>query len=110
MDFGLMPRVGNHTRTANNGYNVVPLRRRLVELSDVLENKIRHRIEKGRLKSKAEQHMMEKNKLEFEIVKLKAKAEAEKASFEDVMAKVAKMDDEMPRFNASFTVLAIKPL
>lgn len=91
------------------GYNTLPLRRRLVELSDVLIKRKRHRIEKERLKSKAERHIMEKNKLEFEIVKLKAKAEAEKASFEDIMGKVAKMDDEMPSFNASFSKLAIKP-
>ncbi|KAL2940634.1 DUF724 domain-containing protein 7 [Bienertia sinuspersici] len=92
------------------GYNVVPLRRRLVELSDVVQRRTTHRIEKTRLKSMATRHMMEKNKLEFEIVKLKAKAEAEKASFEDVMDRVAKMEDEMPRFNALFSKLAIKPL
>ncbi|KAL2928619.1 Laminin subunit gamma-1 [Bienertia sinuspersici] len=79
------------------GYNVVPLRRRLVELSDVVQRRTTHRIEKTRLKSMATRHMMEKNKLEYEIVKLKAKAEAEKASFEDVMDRVAKMEDEMPR-------------
>ncbi|KMT18233.1 hypothetical protein BVRB_2g024000 isoform B [Beta vulgaris subsp. vulgaris] len=92
------------------GYNVVPLRRRLVELTDVRKQINQHRFRKMRLKTKAEQHMMEKNKLEFEIVKLKAKVEAEKASFEDVMAKVAKMNDEMPSFNALFSKLAIKPL
>ncbi|KNA08887.1 hypothetical protein SOVF_158680 isoform B [Spinacia oleracea] len=92
------------------GYNVIPLRRRFVELSEVLKKRTRHRIERGRLKSKAEQHMMEKKKLEFEIVKLNARVEAEKASFDDIMAKVAKMDDEMPSFNASFSKLAIKPL
>ncbi|KAK9683436.1 hypothetical protein RND81_10G141300 [Saponaria officinalis] len=90
------------------GYNVLLLRRRLVELTDVLISRRRHRTEMTRLKAEAEEHRMEKSRLEFEIVKLKAKAEAEKASVDDTMARVAKMEDEMPHFDVDFTKLAIK--
>ncbi|KAK9683443.1 hypothetical protein RND81_10G141800 [Saponaria officinalis] len=90
------------------GYNVLVLRRRLVELTDVLISRRRHRTEITRLKAEAEEHRMEKSRLEFEIVKLKAKAEAEKASVDDTMARVAKMEDKMPHFDVDFTELAIK--
>ncbi|KAL9226679.1 hypothetical protein vseg_002464 [Gypsophila vaccaria] len=92
------------------GYNVLLLRRRLVELTDVVLSRRRHRTEITRLKAEAERHRMEKSRLEFEIVKLRAKAEAERASVQDTMARVAKMEDEMPQFSADFTSLAIKLL
>ncbi|CAO2825651.1 unnamed protein product [Amaranthus hypochondriacus] len=92
------------------GYYVLPLRRRLVELSDVMLRKTRHERTKMSLKKKAEQHMIEKSRFEFEILMLKAKVEAEKVCFEDAMAKISKMDDEMPSFDACFSKLAIKQL
>ena len=92
------------------GYYVLPLRRRLVELLDVMLSKMRHERKKMRLRKKAEEHMIEKDRFKFKILMLKAKAEAEKVCFEDAMAKISKMDDEMPSFDACFSKLAIKQL
>ncbi|XP_074308161.1 uncharacterized protein LOC141643036 isoform X2 [Silene latifolia] len=90
------------------GYHVIPLRRRLVDLTDVIIRRRNRRTEIMRLKDEAEQHRMEKSRLEFEIAKLRAKVEAANASVEDIMGKVTKMEDEMPHFNDVFTKLAIK--
>ncbi|KAH9614754.1 hypothetical protein KSS87_016542 [Heliosperma pusillum] len=90
------------------GYDVILLRRRLVELTDVIIRQRNRRSEIVRLKDKAEQHKMEKSRLEFEIVKLRARVEAAEASVDDVMDKVRKIEDEMPHLNDVFTKLAIK--
>lgn len=92
----------------NMGYNVIVPRRRLVELTDVMVKLRRHRIDIRGLRRKAEQHRLQKSRLEFEIVKLRAKVEAEKVAYEHVMAEVVKMEDEVPNFDDVFAKLAIK--
>ena len=76
----------------NMGYNVTVVRRRLVELTDVVLRIRRHRSDIRELKSKAKGHRAEKGRLECEIMKLRDRVEAEKASLEEVMVKVKKME------------------
>ncbi|GAB4827573.1 hypothetical protein Ancab_034455 [Ancistrocladus abbreviatus] len=92
------------------GYNVIPLRRRLVELTDVMLNLKKHKSDIMGLKNEAKYHRVEKSRLEDEIVKLKAKVGAEQASFESVMTRVATMADQALKFDGVFTSLASKML
>ena len=94
----------------NMGYNVIAVRRRLVELTDVMLRIRKHRSDIRELKSKAEKHRMEKSRLEFEIMKLRDRVEAEKARHEEVMVKVKKMEQKMPHFDDVFSRMAAQKI
>ncbi|KAJ0046496.1 hypothetical protein Pint_06461 [Pistacia integerrima] len=93
----------------NVGYNVIPLRRRLVELTDVMIELKLSRLEiKGR-KIKAENHRMEKSRLESLMVNLQAMAKKEEDCMESVLIEASKLENDLPKFGSVFTKLAMEP-
>lgn len=94
----------------NLGYNVIALRKRLVELTDVmLEFKLSKCVIKG-LKIKAENYRMEKSRLESLIVNLQAMAKREEDSMESKLIEAEKLENDLPKFDAAFAKLAKEPL
>ncbi|XP_057981693.1 uncharacterized protein LOC131166995 [Malania oleifera] len=92
------------------GYNVILLRRRLVELSEVMMELRLFKSEVLELKEKAEFHRMEKSRLGSLILSLKAKAEREQASRDGILDQVEKMEEELPVFAGNLANFALKPL
>ncbi|OMO88759.1 hypothetical protein CCACVL1_08215 [Corchorus capsularis] len=92
------------------GYNVVLLRRRLVELTEVMKEFKVAQMEIKRLKTEAENHRLESSKLESIALKLQEMAEEEKEMVEKVVIEVAKKEDELPKFDAWFAKLTKDPL
>lgn len=94
----------------NMGYNVIAVRRRLVELTDVVLRIRRHRSDIRELKSKAEEHRAAKSRLEFEIMKLRDRVEAEKARLKEVMVKVKKMEQKVSQFDDVLSTMATQKI
>ncbi|KAK9283672.1 hypothetical protein L1049_011922 [Liquidambar formosana] len=92
------------------GYNVLLLRRRLVELTDVMMELKSSKCKILGLKNKAESHRMEKSRLESEILNLKSQVQREQISIEEALKNVVEMENEIPRFDGVFANLATKPL
>lgn len=92
------------------GYNVIPLRRRLVELTDVMiELKLTKVGMKGLL-IKAENHRMEKSRLEFVILRLQEMIMQEHYGTLGALAQMVEMEKEVPKFDGVFAKLAMEPL
>ncbi|KAJ4844549.1 hypothetical protein Tsubulata_035216 [Turnera subulata] len=92
------------------GYNVIPLRRRLVELIDVMmEQKLAKSKVKG-LKIKAENHRMEKSRLEFVIQHLQEMIRKELQGMDRSLAQAIEMEKDMFKFDDVFAKLAMEPL
>lgn len=92
------------------GYSVIALRRRMLELRDVLLEKRGFKCEISELFNRAEFHRIQKCRLEFEILQLKARIEGENFRFDNIMGEVAKMEDELHHFDVDFYNLVIKPV
>ncbi|GMY39841.1 DUF724 family protein [Fagus crenata] len=91
------------------GYNVFMLRKRLVELTEVMVDQKLSQLEIRRLKVKAESHRMEKSTLESVILGLKIRTEREQVAMIEVLKEVAKMENEVPKFDGVFASLAMEP-
>lgn len=92
------------------GYNVLLLRRRLVELHDIL---VELKWCKGKifgLKNEAEIHRREKSRLEKEIIKLQAWVGREHICIKEALREVKAMENDLPKFETVFDNLALKPL
>ncbi|KAF5467416.1 hypothetical protein F2P56_017242 [Juglans regia] len=92
------------------GYNVFRPRKRLVELTKVMEELHLHKMWIRRLKSKAESHRMEKCRLESVILGLQKSAEREQADLVEMLVEVTKMEKDAPKFDGAFAALAIEPM
>lgn len=92
------------------GYNVFRLRKRLVELMEVMEEQKLSKLEIGRLARKAESHRMEKSRLESVILGLQQRAQREQAAMVDLLKEVAKMENDLPKFDGAVALLAMEPL
>ncbi|KAI4299430.1 hypothetical protein L6164_032893 [Bauhinia variegata] len=91
------------------GYNVLLIRRRLVEMTEVvveLEEKMLTIVE---LKSQADYHRMEKNRLLNMILSLKNKVEGEELNKEQLLKKVDILKEELSKYNDLIAILAMKP-
>ncbi|XP_021637558.2 uncharacterized protein LOC110633318 isoform X2 [Hevea brasiliensis] len=92
------------------GYNVIPLRRRLIELSNVMtELKLSKSDIKG-LKIKAENHRAKKSRLEFVILSWQKMIKREQEGMERVLTQVIAKEKELPKFDEAFAKLALEPL
>ncbi|KAJ0046497.1 hypothetical protein Pint_06462 [Pistacia integerrima] len=94
----------------NVGYNVIPLRRRLVELTDVMIELKLSQLEIKGLKIKAENHRMEKSRLDSLMVNLQALAKREEDCMESVLIEASRLENDLPKFGGVFTKLAMEPL
>lgn len=92
------------------GYNVFRLRKRLAELTEVMEELQLYKMEIRRLKSKAESHRMEKCRLESVILGLQNRAQKEQADLVETLEEVIKMEKDAPKFVGVFAALAIEPM
>ncbi|KAL0003307.1 hypothetical protein SO802_017088 [Lithocarpus litseifolius] len=92
------------------GYNVLKLRKRLVELTEVMVQQKLSQLEIRRLKVKAESHRMEMSRLENVILGLQIQVEKEQLATVEVLKEVAKMENELPKFDSGFASLAMGPL
>ncbi|KAE7996643.1 hypothetical protein FH972_001349 [Carpinus fangiana] len=92
------------------GYNVFRLRRRLVELTEVMEEQKLSKLEIGRLRSKAESHRMEKCRLESVIFGLQQRTQREHATMVEMLKGVARIENGLPKFDGAFAVLAMEPI
>lgn len=94
----------------SSGYNVFKLRKRLVELTEVILQQKLSRLEIRRLKVKAESHRMEMSRLESVILGLHIQVEKEQVAMVEVLKEAAKMENELPKFDSGFASLAMGPL
>jgi hypothetical protein len=92
------------------GYNVFRLRKRLVELMEVMEDQKLSKLEIGRLTRKAESHRMEKSRLESVILGLQQRAQREQAAMVERLKEVVEIKNGLPKFDGAFAVLAMEPL
>ncbi|WCJ19812.1 hypothetical protein M5689_002087 [Euphorbia peplus] len=92
------------------GYNVIPLRRRIVELSDLTRDLKLCILGIKRLKLKAENHRTEKSRLEFEIFKLQNMARKEEEKRNRAMDEVQEIEKELPKIDAVFAKILREPL
>lgn len=92
------------------GYNVILLRKRVVELTDVMIEQRLSKLKINRLKIKAENHRVERSRLEFQILKLQERIKKEHDDMGGVLAQVAEMEKELPKFDGVFVKLAMEPL
>lgn len=90
------------------GYNVFPLRKRLVELAAVMEAQKLSKLEISRLKSKAESHRMEESRLESVILGLQQRARGQQAAMWELLKEVDKIEKDLPKFDDAFDVLAME--
>lgn len=92
------------------GYNVIPLRRRLVKLTDVMIELKLTKVEMKGLMIKAENHRMEKSRLEFVILRLQEMIMQEHYGMLGALAQMVEMEKEVPKFDGVFAKLAMEPL
>ncbi|KAG8644908.1 hypothetical protein MANES_10G015200v8 [Manihot esculenta] len=92
------------------GYNVIPLRRRLVELTNVMTDLKLFKSNIKGLKIKAEDHRAEKRRLKFVILSLQEIIMGEEEGMERVVAEVMDLEKELPKFDEAFANLALEPL
>ncbi|KAF2319062.1 hypothetical protein GH714_013043 [Hevea brasiliensis] len=90
------------------GYNVIPLRRRLVELSDVMKMLELSKSSIELLKIKAENHRAEKSRIEFMFLSLQEMFKKEKEGMEIVVAQVIDMEKVLTKFDEAFAELALE--
>ncbi|GKV28320.1 hypothetical protein SLEP1_g37390 [Rubroshorea leprosula] len=92
------------------GYNVIVLRRRLVELTDVMVDLRQAKMRIKELRIKAEDHRLEKSRLKNIILNVQKMAEEEQERMLRLLTEAAKMEKELPNFDAEFVKLTMKPL
>ncbi|XP_042516166.1 chitinase-like protein PB1E7.04c [Macadamia integrifolia] len=92
------------------GYNVSLLRKRLDELTNVMEKRESALFAMWSLRTKMESHKREKQKLESKIYKLQMQAEKEQASINGLMDEEAKLEESLPVVDSLFASLAELPL
>lgn len=94
----------------NLGYNVIALRRRLVDLGDIMMELKSSQLQIKGLKIKAENHRMEKSRLLSLIVNLQELAKKEEDCMESKLIEATKLENELLKFDAAFAKLAVKPI
>ncbi|KAK9186604.1 hypothetical protein WN944_017992 [Citrus x changshan-huyou] len=94
----------------NLGYNVIALRRRLVDLGDIMTELKWFQFQIKGLKIKAENHKMEKSRLLSLIENMQALAKKEEDCMESKLIEATKLENELPKFDAALAKLAIKPI
>ncbi|KAF2319040.1 hypothetical protein GH714_012916 [Hevea brasiliensis] len=100
--------VENHGGFADHRDNVIPLRRRLVELSDVMKMLELSKSSIELLKIKAENHRAEKSRIEFMFLSLQEMFKKEKEGMEIVVAQVIDMEKVLTKFDEAFAELALE--
>ncbi|XP_050208971.1 uncharacterized protein LOC126659688 [Mercurialis annua] len=90
------------------GYNVVPLRRRLVELSDVITELNMSKLRIKTLRIKAENCRFEKSRVEFVILNLQEMIKQQQKGMEKDLDEVTGLEKELPKFDEVFAKLAME--
>ncbi|GAU25193.1 hypothetical protein TSUD_150920 [Trifolium subterraneum] len=91
------------------GYNVIPIRRRLVEITEVMVEFKNSKMEILRLKNKAEDHRMEKSRLESIVVSLQMRAKREGMNMVKLLGEVDQIEKTLPNYGVLVENLAMKP-
>ncbi|KAJ1382884.1 hypothetical protein SESBI_43868 [Sesbania bispinosa] len=89
------------------GYNVIPMRRRLVEMAEVMDEFKKWKLEIVTLKNKAEDHRMERSKLQSMVLSLQVRAEREGKSMVRLLGEVDHMEKALPNSHPLFHVHAL---
>ncbi|XP_043725554.1 DUF724 domain-containing protein 10-like [Telopea speciosissima] len=92
------------------GYNIGRLRKRLDELTNVMEKRESALFAMWSLRTKMESHKRKKQKLEGKIYKLQMQAEKEQANINGLTDEVAKLEESLPVVDSRFESLAESPL
>jgi hypothetical protein len=91
------------------GYNVIPIRRRLVEITEVMVGFKNSKLKIWMLKNKAEDHRMEKSRLESIVVSLQMRAEREGMNMVKLLGEVDQIEKALPNYGVLVENLAMKP-
>ncbi|KAJ1383608.1 DUF724 family protein [Sesbania bispinosa] len=91
------------------GYNVIPMRRRLVEMAEVMDELKKWKLEIVTLKNKAEDHRMERSRLQSMVLSLQVRAEREGKSMVQLLHEVDHMEKALPKYDILIANLAMNP-
>lgn len=91
------------------GYNVIPIRRRLVEMTEVMVEFKSSKLKILRLKNKAENHRMERSRLESIVMSLQMRAEGEGMKMVKLLGEVDQVEKALPSYDVLVESLAMKP-
>lgn len=92
------------------GYNVIPIRRRLVEMTEVMVEFKKSKWEILMLKNKAEDHRLERSRLESMVRSFQMRVEREGRNMVRVLGEVDQMEKVLPKYEVFITNLAMKPV
>jgi hypothetical protein len=91
------------------GYNVIPIRRRLVEITEVMVDFKNSKLKILMLKNKAEDHRMEKSRLGSIVVSLQMRVEREGMNMIKLLGEVDQIEKALPNYGVLVENLAMKP-
>lgn len=91
------------------GYNVIPIRRRLVEMGEVIGEFKQRELEIVKLKNKAENHKFERSRFQSLILSFQQRAEREGRSMVQVLGEVDQLEKGLPKYGVLIANLAMKP-
>ncbi|CAL5203082.1 unnamed protein product [Lathyrus oleraceus] len=90
------------------GYNVIPIRRRLVEMTEVMSEFKSSKLKILKMKSKAENHRMEKSRLESVVLGLQMRVEREGVKMVKLLCEVDEIEKALPSYDILVESLAMK--
>ncbi|RHN68379.1 hypothetical protein MtrunA17_Chr3g0113251 [Medicago truncatula] len=90
------------------GYNVIPIRRRLVEKTEVMILFKNSKLEILELKNKAENHRLERSRLESIVMSFQMRAEREGMNMVRLLGEVDQKEKTLPNYDILMESLAIK--
>lgn len=90
------------------GYNVIPIRRRLVEKTEVMILFKNSKLEILKLKNKAENHRLERSRLESIFMSFQMRAEREGMNMVRLLGEVDQKEKTLPNYDILMESLAIK--
>jgi len=91
------------------GYNVIPIRRRLVEITEMMILFKNSKLEILKLKNKAENHRLERSRLESIVMSFQMRAEREGMNMVRLLGEVDKKEKTLPTYDILMESLAMKP-
>ncbi|PIA32156.1 hypothetical protein AQUCO_04500033v1 [Aquilegia coerulea] len=94
----------------NLGYNVARLKKRMDDLTDVINRRNTSQTEISDLRTKAEDYKEQKKKIEKEIADLQAQADNTQIMVNELTDQVDKMEGNLPVVDALFESVAVKSL